>query len=150
MVTMAPASNAWERSCYKDIKFTIDENATVYDAVQQLSAYDVGALVTVDAGGNVSGVMSERDYVCKVALLGRTSKDTIVKEISTKAANITTASPDESIEDCMNKMLQKDVRHLPLVGEDGSLEGFLSIKDLVKEVLSAKEEELNKLADKFL
>lgn len=60
----------------------------------------------------MTGILSERDYVCKIALLGKTSKETKIKEISTKAANIVTANVNDSVEDCMAKMLTKDIRHV--------------------------------------
>eukprot|EP00956_Cyclotella_meneghiniana_P044515 scaffold321310_cov73-Cyclotella_meneghiniana.AAC.2 len=107
----------------------------------------IGCLVTKDAEGKISGVVSERDYVCKVALLGKTSKELKVKEISTKSANLITASPDESVSSCMSKMLMKDIRHLPLLEKDGSVIGIVSIKDLVKAELKEKEDAIKVLSD---
>lgn len=60
-----------------------------------------------DAIGKMSGVISERDYITKIALLGRTSKDTKVKEISTRSAKLVTAKLDEPVESCMEKMLNR-------------------------------------------
>lgn len=95
----------------------------------------------------MTGILSERDYIAKIALLGRTSKDTLVKEISTKSSNLVTAQIDESVEDCMTKMLTSDIRHLPLVGEDGKVVGMISIKDLVKTVVTEKERTIRVLSD---
>ena len=97
--------------------------------------------------GNISGVVSERDYVCKIALLGKTSKDTTVKEISTKSANLITANPGETVSDCMAKMLLKDIRHLPLLDESGGVVGIVSIKDLVKAELKEKEDAIRTLSN---
>ena len=97
--------------------------------------------------GNISGVVSERDYVCKIALLSKTSKDTPIKEISTKSANLIVASPSETVSDCMAKMLLKDIRHLPLLDEDGSVVGIVSIKDLVKAELKEKQDAIKTLSD---
>ncbi|KAL7522586.1 hypothetical protein ACHAWX_007284 [Stephanocyclus meneghinianus] len=141
------ATDAWNKSCYSDIDYTISDDAAVYDAVQKFAAYNIGCLVTKDSEGNISGVVSERDYVCKVALLGKTSKEMKVKEISTKSANLITASPDESVSSCMSKMLMKDIRHLPLLEKDGSVIGIVSIKDLVKAELKEKEEAIRVLSD---
>lgn len=77
--------------------------------------------------GNISGVISERDYISKIALLGRVSKETLVKEISTKSSNLMTASPHDSVDECMEKMLSKDIRHLPLLDDDGKVIGMLSV-----------------------
>jgi CBS domain-containing protein len=92
-------------------------------------------------------VISERDYMCKIALLGRTSRDTKVKEISTKTANLFTASPSDSIEMCMNKMLMRDIRHLPMLDESGKCVGMVSVKDLVKSVVAEKEKQVEQLAN---
>ena len=108
---------------------------------------NTGCLVTKDAEGKISGVVSERDYVCKVALLGKTSKELKVKEISTKSANLITASPDESVSSCMSKMLMKDIRHLPLLEKYGGVIGIVSIKDLVKAELKEKEDAIKVLSD---
>lgn len=76
------ATDAWSKSCYSGIDYTINEDLPVYDAVTKFAAYNVGCLVTVDGAGAISGVVSERDYVCKIALLGKTSKETKVKGAS--------------------------------------------------------------------
>lgn len=141
------ASSAWKNSCYMAIDFTIDEEATVYDAVQRFSAFNIGCLVTVDKNGDITGVVSERDYVNKIALLGKQSKETLIKEISTKTARLITANPNDSVDECMNKMLTKDIRHLPLINDEGKVMGMLSVKDLVKSVVEEKEKALKTLSD---
>lgn len=141
------ASEAWKKSCYYTIDFTISEDEVVKEAVKRFSAYNIGALVTTNSAGNISGVISERDYINKVALLGRKSDELKIKEISTKAAKLVTATPKETVDTCMNKMLQKDIRHLPLVEEDGKVIGMLSVKDLVQELLAEKEKTIQTLSD---
>jgi len=95
----------------------------------------------------MTGVVSERDYICKIALLGRTSKETPIKEISTSGANIITATADESVESCMEKMMSKGIRHLPIVDDAKKVIGMISIKDLVKTVISDKDETIKVLSD---
>mmetsp|Transcript_8876 Transcript_8876/g.18934 ORF Transcript_8876/g.18934 Transcript_8876/m.18934 type:complete len:190 (-) Transcript_8876:283-852(-) len=141
------ATDAWNKSCYSEIDYTINENLPVFDAVQKFAAYNIGCLVTTDSSGKISGVISERDYVCKVALLGKKSKDCFVKEISTKSANLITASPSDTVSNCMAKMLMKDIRHLPLLDDDGHVVGIVSIKDLVKAELKEKEDAIKTLSD---
>mmetsp|Transcript_6518 Transcript_6518/g.14822 ORF Transcript_6518/g.14822 Transcript_6518/m.14822 type:complete len:200 (+) Transcript_6518:93-692(+) len=143
----ATADDAWKKSGYVEIDYTIHEDAFVYDAVQKLAAYNIGCLVTVDNDGKMTGIISERDYVSKIALLGRTSKETQIKEISTKAANMITAKLSDSVEDCMTKMLTKDIRHLPLQDGDGEVVGMISIKDLVKTVVQEKEMKIQVLSN---
>ncbi|KAL3823630.1 hypothetical protein ACHAXA_005611 [Cyclostephanos tholiformis] len=139
------ASCAWKKSCYNGIDYTIGDECTVFEAIQKLAAYDVGCLVTTDANGKLSGVMSERDYITKIALLGKTSKTTKVKEISTKVDNLITARPDDTADACVAKMLGRDIRHLPLV-DQGTVVGIISIKDLVKSCLEEKEYTIQSLA----
>jgi CBS domain-containing protein len=95
----------------------------------------------------MTGIVSERDYIGKIALLGRTSKDTKIKEISTKSDKLVTASVEEPVDQCMTKMLTSDIRHLPLIGTDGAVCGMISIKDLVKTVVNEKERTIRVLSD---
>ena len=95
----------------------------------------------------MTGIVSERDYICKVALLGRTSKDTPVKEIATRGSNIITAKADESVESCMEKMMSKGIRHLPIVDDSQKIVGMISIKDLVKTVITEKDDTIKVLSD---
>ena len=95
----------------------------------------------------MTGIVSERDYVCKIALLGRTSQETPVKEIATLGSNIITAKADESVEACMEKMMQSGIRHLPIVDDKKSVVGMISIKDLVKTVIAEKEDTIKVLSD---
>jgi CBS domain-containing protein len=62
--------------------------------------------------GTMTGVISERDYISKIALLGRTSKETRIKEISTQSAKVITVNINEPVESCMQKMLSSDIRHV--------------------------------------
>jgi CBS domain-containing protein len=71
--------------------------------------------------GEITGVISERDYVCKIALLGRSSKETKVKEINTKSRNLITATTKDTVDACMHKMLSKGIRHLPLLDDGGKV-----------------------------
>ena len=97
--------------------------------------------------GNLSGVVSERDYITKIALLGRTSKDTKIKQIATLSGKLVTAHPEDSVESCMDKMLNADIRHLPLVNDAGELQGMISIKDLVKTAIHEKEQMIKVISD---
>jgi len=139
------AIDAWKKSCYYEIDYTINQEATVYDAVQRFAAFDIGCLVTVDGGGDITGVISERDYICKMALLGRNSKETKVKEIATTAANLVTARPDDTLEVCLTKVLSKEIRHLPILDSDNKVVGMISVKDLVKSVIADREKTIEML-----
>ncbi|EEC47177.1 predicted protein [Phaeodactylum tricornutum CCAP 1055/1] len=146
-IATVTADDALKYSGYMQIDFTIPEDTPVYDAVQKFAAFNIGCLVTTDKAGNMTGVVSERDYICKIALLGRTSKETPVKEIATRGANIITAKAGESVESCMEKMMSKGIRHLPIVDDAEKVIGMVSIKDLVKTVITEKEQTIKVLSD---
>jgi CBS domain-containing protein len=104
---------------------------------------NVGALLVME-NDQLSGIVSERDYSRKVVLRGKTSRNTIVREIMT--TELTTAHPRETVEECLRFMTDKRIRHLPVVS-DGELRGVISIGDLVKEVISSQSATLEQLRD---
>jgi CBS domain-containing protein len=115
--------------------WTVSPETTVFDAIQLMADKNIGALPVV-AHGVLIGVFTERDYTRKIALQGKTSKQTLVKEIL--SCEIITVAPDESIEECMRLMTEKRVRHLPVLqGEE--LVGIISIGDLVNWIISAQD-----------
>lgn len=96
--------------------------------------------------GKLSGIVSERDYVKKVGLLEKSSKEVKVKEISTGVENLVIVRPSDTVDSCMQKMLGSDIRHLPLVDEMGEVVGIVSIKDLIKTCVEEKEHTIESLA----
>lgn len=112
--------------------WTIERDASVYDALKRLAEKNVGALVVVD-GGKVCGIISERDYARKVVLLQRESRDTTVSEIMT--ADVQTITRERTISECMTTITERHIRHLPVV-EDGELLGIISVGDVVKAVIA--------------
>jgi CBS domain-containing protein len=115
----------------------------VYEALELMSEKEVGALLVME-GENLLGIMSERDYARKVVLKGKSSKDTLVREIM--SSEVFYISPAYTAEECMTLMLEKRIRHLP-VFEDNKLLGIISIGDVVKAVIDGKEHEINELAN---
>ncbi|QLH38397.1 MAG: CBS domain-containing protein [Defluviicoccus sp.] len=114
---------------------TTGVQATVWEALQLMAEKDVGAVVVVGEG-QVIGVLSERDYARKGILLGRTAKETMIREVMNET--VITVTPQETVPQCMALMTAHRTRHLPVL-EDGQLIGILSIGDLVKEVISHHE-----------
>ncbi|MBK7261732.1 MAG: CBS domain-containing protein [Rubrivivax sp.] len=114
---------------------TVEPGASVFDALKRLSEYEIGALVVMD-GGSMVGVMSERDYTRKVALQGRSSKETLVAEIMT--ADVFTVGPATRTRDCMALMREKRIRHLPVVDGERVI-GMISIRDLMADMIKDHE-----------
>lgn len=108
---------------------------TVFHALGVMAKHDVGALLVLD-GEELVGIFSERDYARKIILQGKSSKETLVRDImSDRVAYVT---PDTSLDECMALMTEKHFRHLPILDESGALVGVISIGDLVKETISSQ------------
>jgi CBS domain-containing protein len=106
----------------------IDAQASVFEAVQLLVEMNVGSLLVTE-GEEITGIVTERDYLRRVALEGRTDRNTAVREIM--SSPLIVATPDTSIDECMALMTDRRIRHLPVI-EEGKVVGLVSIGDLVK------------------
>ena len=107
----------------------IEASATVFDAIKRMVESNVGALLVTD-GGRVTGIVTERDYLRRVTLEGRTEKETLVREIMT--APLVYVTPETSVEECMAIMTERRIRHVPVFANGRELVGIVSIGDLVK------------------
>ncbi len=123
--------------------YTIQAKQTVYEAIAEMAARNVGGLIVKD-GDAVVGIVTERDYTRKVILRGRSSKETPVEAIMSRDLVIIT--PDRTLQEAMAIMTEKRCRHLP-VFKDGRLDGMLSIGDLVKAIIANQEFKLQLLED---
>jgi CBS domain-containing protein len=108
--------------------FEIEADASVFEAVQRMVELNVGSLL-VREGGETAGIVTERDYLRRVTLEGRTDRETLVREIM--SSPLIVVSPETTVEEAMALMTERRVRHLPVV-EEGSVVGLVSIGDLVK------------------
>ena len=109
---------------------------SVFHALTVMSKNNVGALLVLD-GEQLVGLFSERDYARNIILQGKTSKETLVSEImSDKVAYVT---PSSTLDECMALMTEKHFRHLPVLDENNSVVGMISIGDLVKETISSQQ-----------
>jgi CBS domain-containing protein len=121
--------------------WTLEPGATVFEAIQLMADKNVGALPVLE-GEKLVGVVSERDYTRKVALKGKSSKETPVREIlSTPVISVT---PLHTVEDCMRLMTNHRVRHLPVLESD-KVVGIISIGDLVNWIISAQSFTIHQL-----
>ncbi|MBT3616976.1 MAG: CBS domain-containing protein [Verrucomicrobia bacterium] len=120
---------------------SIPPDATVFEAVQAMDKFKVGALMVID-DGKLLGIIFERDYTRKVALKDRSSKTTKVSEIMThKIAHV---EPEVGIEKCMDIMCKRRIRHLPVV-EKGKVLGVISSTDLLLLTVSEKDHIIDQL-----
>ena len=113
---------------------SIAPEATVFEAIKLMAEKNIGSLLVM-SGGKLLGVFTERDYSRKIALQGKSSKDTRVREIV--SSQVVSVTPQHSIEDCMKLMTENRVRHLPVL-EGEKVAGLVSIGDLVNWIISAQ------------
>ena len=121
---------------------TIDPQAKVLDALKKLEKLDVSALLVIDNKDKILGIFSERDYARKIFLEGRQSPFTLVQNVMTK--EVLYVGLDNTIEECMFIMVEKGVRHLPVL-DNNDLIDFLSMNDVVKSVVDDKDFLINQL-----
>lgn len=115
--------------------YTMDPSATAHEAVRLMADKNLGALVVVEHGA-VVGIVSERDYVRKLALMARSPRDTRVGEIM--SSPVMYVHPHQTSDECMALMTEYRLRHLPVM-DDGRLIGLISIGDLVKATLAEQQ-----------
>jgi CBS domain-containing protein len=134
---MKPVSELLKR--HDGTLWHINPEATVFEALQTLAKLEVGALMVMQ-GGKLVGVFSERDYTRKIALQGRSSKDTTVADIMTR--NVFTVTPSTGTRACMALMSEKKIRHLPIVSSSSggdTVMGMISIRDIMDDIIADHE-----------
>ena len=114
--------------------WSVAPQTTVFDAIKLMAEKNIGALPVV-TGGTLVGIFTERDYTRKIALQGKSSKNTQVREIISN--EVISVTPDESVEECMRLMTENRIRHLPVV-QNQELLGIISIGDLVNWTISTQ------------
>jgi CBS domain-containing protein len=125
--------------------FSVGPDETVYAALEKMAEKNVGSMLVMDRATLV-GIFTERDYARNVLLKGRSSPQTLVRDImSTQVAYV---EPDETVEDCMALMTEKRVRHLPVV-VDEAVVGVISIGDLVKSIIDDQRFTIDQLETYF-
>ncbi len=122
---------------------TLDKRATVLEAVRTMVGQNVGSLVVTD-GDAIHGIFTERDYLRRIVLEGRTSDKTTLAEVASE--RLVVVDPARELEECMALMTSERLRHLPVI-EGGKLIGIISIGDIVKHLSSEREAEIRYLTD---
>jgi CBS domain-containing protein len=120
---------------------SVGPSDTVLAALGVMAEHDIGAVLVLE-DNQIVGILTERDYARKVALVGRASKDSPVRAIMT--TNVVCVRPTNTVEDCMALMTDRRVRHLPVV-ENAQVVGLVSIGDLVKATIDEQEFTINQL-----
>lgn len=121
--------------------WSLGPDESVFDAIKILAEKGVGALMVMEKGKLV-GILSERDYTRKVALLGKNSRETLVRDIMT--SNVLVVTPKTRTHECMAIMSEKNIRHLPVMDGD-TVVGMLSIRDLMNDIISEHEFTISQL-----
>jgi len=121
---------------------SISPDASVFDAIKLMADKSIGSLVVMDDVGKLLGIVTERDYARKVIVKGRSSKGTLVAEIM--STDVMTAASDNRVDQCMELMTNRKIRHLPVV-EDDMVIGLISIGDLVQAIIADQKEEIEHL-----
>lgn len=121
---------------------SISPDASVFEAIKLMAEKSIGSLVVLDEDGKLIGIVTERDYARKVIVMGRSSKETRVREIM--SADVLTTTSDHTVNSCMELMTKKKIRHLPVV-ENGQVIAMVSMGDLVQVIIADQQEEIEQL-----
>lgn len=121
--------------------FWVSPQTTVFDALKLMREKNVGALLVMK-DDRLVGIFSERDYARKVAIEGRDSRHTPVRDITT--APVHTITPQTPISECMAMMSRHRVRHLPVL-EEGRVVGVISVGDVVQWIIEAQNATIDQL-----
>jgi CBS domain-containing protein len=126
--------------------FAVTESTTVYEAISELANNKIGLLIVKNATGNISGVLSERDII-QICIYPKKDPGLLrARDIMTPKENIVVAAEEDDIQNLMNTMTEKRIRHLPIFrGQE--ISGINSIGDIVKSMIEIKDYEIKSLID---
>jgi len=146
--TSSNAYDIFKKSCYSKVDFKINHDRPLQEAVLRFSALNISSLAVVDDNELLVGVLSKRDYINKVAALNKENNNLKVKDICTNSGNIIIAKKSDSLDNCMNKMLFKNIHHLLITDEKNkNFIGMISMKDIIQDLMKNKQETITRLTD---
>ncbi len=125
---------------------TVEPSANVLEAVQVMAEESVGAVAVIEQG-KLRGIFTERDVMLRVVLRERKPRETKISEVMT--APVETISEDTTAEDALNFMLERHIRHLPVLSSSGQFAGMLSIRNLLEHMVEDLQREVHSL-DQYL
>ena len=128
-----------------DNVFSIISTISVYEAIRVMGEKNIGAILVIE-NDQLKGILSERDYARKIVLKGKSSKNTLVQEIM--VSNVITVTPEDDLDSCMELMIARRIRHLPVV-VDNKVVGLVSIGDVVKSIIEKQKETIH-LLDSYI
>jgi CBS domain-containing protein len=125
--------------------YSVSPDTSVYDALKMMGEKNAGSVLVLDSSGNMLGIFTERDYARKIVLLGKKSRETMVKDIMTPTEKIVSVTTGSSLDDCMQQMTGNKIRHLPVL-ENGKPVTVISIGDVVFAVIQQQKETISHLS----
>lgn len=126
-----------------DLVVTVHPDTSLEQAAKQLARFHFGVLVASEDGKVVSGILSERDIVAKVAEVGPQGLGIKTRSVMTREVYTCTAS--DTLDDLMRIMTEHKFRHIPVVDDDGNVCGLVSMTDLVRHRVEELEAETEML-----
>lgn len=142
------AQNVFEKSCYHKIDFKINENACVQEAVVRFSAFNIGCLAVTNDANKVVGVFSQRDFITKIAGLKKDTDAVLIKDVCTRSPNIIVGKKTDTVDELMNKMTFKGIRHLLILDDkNDDFVGMISIRDIIMEINKKNRDTITRLSD---
>lgn len=130
-----------------NVVYSISASTMIKAAVDLMNKHHIGALMVVKVDGRIEGILTERDVMKKLASTDDLVGHLEVKEIMTPFDKLITTDGEESVENIMKLMTDKNIRHIPIVSSDGNLEGILSIRDVIRILLKESKETEKNLTD---
>ncbi len=127
--------------------YSIHVDAIVSDALQEMSARNVGALIVLDGQRNIQGIVSERDIMRNCFRCQANVKGLAIQDVMTPRAKLIVARAEDDINDLMAAMTQNHIRHIPVVDENDKVTGMISIGDIIKALLKDKDYQIRHLRD---